>query len=206
MNAIVCGLLSVFIATSNCPHQLPLTAGRFGRLDAATGRQELDGAIAITNRILSGRVNRRVTASWDSSGGVEDTTGRTIYLFLVASPTDPNNVIKQQKALEAHLADFHRAIKGLPSVDPRYENCSDLDACAKKIYSSYNLAAAQIDVVYAINALDTAEIRDVCDYCIIIQSAAFQRYCTLYGTTFDGTEYTKPEYLAVFLILHEVGH
>ena len=74
--------------------------------------------------------------SWDPDGGEEDTSGRTLYVYLVRSPSDPAEVIEQQKALEAHLADFHRALAKLPPMDPRFAQCTDFDACAKEMYSS----------------------------------------------------------------------
>jgi hypothetical protein len=91
-------------------------------------------------------------------------------------------------------------------VDPRFAQCTDFDACAKEMYISYDLAATQATVVAAINSLDTAEVRDTCNYCVLIQSAAFERFSGLYGTNLDGTRFIRPEYLAVFLILHEIGH
>jgi hypothetical protein len=206
MNAVICGLLGLFMAGAHCPQHLPLRADRFGLIDAASSRNEMIGAIAIVNRILQGRADHKVMPSWDADGGEEDTSGRTFYVFLVRSPSDPAEVIKQQKALEAHLADFHRALENLPPMDPRFTQCTDFEACAKEMYRSYDLAATQIAVVSAINSLDTAEVRDTCGYCVLIQSAAFERFVALYGTNLDGTRFIRPEYLAVFLILHEIGH
>ena len=206
MSSMLCGLLGIVIAAAHCPQHLPLRADRFGLVDAASSRNVMISTIAIVNRILQGRADHKVMPSWDPDGGEEDTSGRTLYVFLVRSPSDPTEVIEQQKALEAHLADFHHALEKLPPMDPRFAQCTDFDACAKEMYSSYDLAATQATVVAAINSLDTAEVRDTCGYCVLIQSAAFERFSALYGVNLDGTRFIRPEYLAVFLILHEIGH
>jgi hypothetical protein len=206
MNGVLCGLLGLLAAATHCPQHFPLRADRFGLIDAASGRNEVMGAIAVVNRILQGRADHKVMPSWDPDGSEEDTSGRTLYVFLVNSPSDPTEVIEQQKALEAHLADFHRVLEKLPPMDPRFAQCTDFDACAKEMYTSYELSAAQAGVVAAINSLDTAEVRDTCSYCVLIQSAAFERFIALYGTNLRGTKFIRPEYLAVFLILHEIGH
>ena len=157
MSSMLCGLLGIVIAAAHCPQHLPLRADRFGLVDAASSRNVMIGPIAIVNRILQGRADHKVMPSWDPDGGEEDTSGRTLYVFLVRSPSDPIEVIEQQKALEAHLADFHHALEKLPPMDPRFAQCTDFDACAKEMYSSYDLAATQAAVVAAINSLDPAD-------------------------------------------------
>ncbi|WP_376967871.1 hypothetical protein ABNQ39_36800 (plasmid) [Azospirillum sp. A26] len=166
-------------------------------------RPQVEEAIASANAAL-GMANQFVLrATWQepvSKGGPQE-----VPVYLLRRRLPIHQTVEGIALAQAAVGKFRSALATV-TVDPRYEDCKDIDPCAPLMYAGTEIARLASGVVHNFSAVDSAATESDCR-CVILMEEDLKKFELIIGPSIDDGKPIVPlTWYIPWYALHEVGH